>query len=191
MGASLASPRRHIYSVRDRASPPPKIGGTLSALAISADVGYPLQSAAAACGGARTYFESAFTIASQLVAETSRLSGYAERYRMAAAVANFGGTSGGPSSGGSGAIWAGGGDLPVRLPAAGLGVAVVIERASGWGAATALRRRLSCLLQEVARRRHTAPIPRLGGAEAVHSLASSVAGRRRIAHAISLQRRVT
>ncbi len=55
---------------------------------------------------------------------------------MAVVLANYGGPSGGLSSGGRSAIWSEKGELLAQLEGIGPGVAVAIESEAGWRAKT-------------------------------------------------------
>ncbi len=120
-------------------NPPVEFGGHhYAAIAICADIGQPSHPQAAADRGADTYLASMFVIPADLDQETKSLAKYAERHRMAVALANFGGPSGGLSSAGASAIWSEKGERLAQLAPAGIGIAVAHEDRAGWRAKTVM-----------------------------------------------------
>jgi predicted amidohydrolase len=105
--------------------------GTAS-VAICADAGRNAHAQRAADAGAAAYLASMFVIPSEYDADATRLRGYAARFRMVVALANFGGATGGLAAAGRSAIWAETGALLARLPERGAGVAIATTDAGGW-----------------------------------------------------------
>ena len=113
-------------------------GGNTAAVAVCADTSRPSHPKKAADRGARTYLASMFIIPSDLEKETASLRSYAVRHPMAVVLANYGGPSGGLSSGGRSAIWSEKGELLAQLKGIGTGVAVAIESDAGWRSKTVM-----------------------------------------------------
>jgi predicted amidohydrolase len=107
------------------------LNGHVAGLAVCADIGDPAHAARAAGRGADAYLAGMFVIPSDFEGEATRLGGYAVRHGMMTAMANFGGPSGGLRSAGRSSVWSEAGELLVRLPAEGSGVAVVAETRHG------------------------------------------------------------
>jgi predicted amidohydrolase len=108
------------------------VGGKPAVVAVCADTGRPSHAAEAAARGAKTYLASMFVIPSDYESEAENLRSHALTHSMVVAAANFGGHSGGLATAGRSAIWSEQGELIGQLPAAGSGVLVAIESASGW-----------------------------------------------------------
>jgi predicted amidohydrolase len=108
------------------------LGGETAAVAICADTGRPSHPEAAAARGARIYLASMFVIPPDLENDLANLRTWAVRHSLSVVFANFGGPSGGLPAAGKSAIWCESSQPLVQLPAAGAGVAVAIETASGW-----------------------------------------------------------
>ena len=117
-------------------SPLVRVGGTIAAVAVCADIGRPSHPQEAADRGARIYLASMFVIRSEFERETAKLGAYAAQHSMAVAFANYGGPSGGLASAGRSAIWSERGELLAQLGTDGAGVAVAVESHSGWRART-------------------------------------------------------
>jgi NAD+ synthase (glutamine-hydrolysing) len=113
-----------------------RFGGNTAAVAVCADTGQPSHPQQAADRGAKTYLASMFVIPSEFERESAALRAHAVKYRMAVALANFGGPSGGLASGGRSAIWSEAGELLAQLGVAGAGLVVAIEGDAGWRART-------------------------------------------------------
>jgi len=113
-----------------------RFGDNTAAVAVCADTSRPSHPKEAADRGARTYLASMFIIPSDLEKETASLRSYAAGHSMAVALANYGGPSGGLSSGGGSAIWSERGELLAQLKGIGTGVVVAIESDAGWRAKT-------------------------------------------------------
>jgi predicted amidohydrolase len=79
-----------------------------------------------------------FVIPSEYDADAVKLGGYAARYAMAVVAANHGGPTGGLAAAGRSSIWSEHGNLLVRLPREGAGVAVAARDAAGRWTATAV-----------------------------------------------------
>src|SRR5262249_29870850 len=109
-----------------------RFDGHVAAVAVCADIGRPSHPREAADRGARNYLASTFVIPADLEQDTARLREYAVKHSMAVVFANFGGPTGGLPSGGSSAIVSEKGELLVRLPTTGAGVAIAIEDETGW-----------------------------------------------------------
>lgn len=118
--------------------PPVIVGGTTAAVAVCADVGRASHPQQAAARGARTYLASMFVIPSEIDGEIARLQGYAVTHRLAIAMANFGGPSGGLASAGRSAIWSERGALLAQLDACGAGIVTAVETDAGWQASTVM-----------------------------------------------------
>jgi predicted amidohydrolase len=115
-----------------------RFGGNVAAVAVCADTGRPAHAEAAKARGATVYLASMFVIPSEFERETASLREYAARHALVVAFANYGGPSGGLASGGQSAVWSERGELLVRLPRAGAGVAVASESESGWRCKTVM-----------------------------------------------------
>jgi predicted amidohydrolase len=103
-----------------------------AALAICADAGHPSHARRAADRGASAYLAGMFVIPSEFDRDAERLGGYARKYGMIVAMANFGSASGGLRSAVRSSIWSADGSLIVRLPESGAGVGVVRPTSGGW-----------------------------------------------------------
>ena len=115
-------------------NPAVKCGRGTAGLAICSDIGRPAHAQRAADRGADTYLASAFLIPDDYAGDASRLRGYAVRHRMAVALANYGGPTGGLPSAGRSTIWSPSGAPLVELSESGAGVAVAVEGEDGWTA---------------------------------------------------------
>jgi predicted amidohydrolase len=120
-----------VFHPGDR-NPLLRFDGHTAAVAVCADIGRPSHPKEAADRGARNYLASTFVIPADLEQDTARLREYAVRHSMTVVFANFGGPTGGLPSGGSSAIVSEKGELLVRLPATGAGIALAIEDETGW-----------------------------------------------------------
>ncbi len=112
-----------VFDAGDR-NPLVRLGDHTAAVAVCADTGRESHPRLAAERGATTYLASMFVIPSEFERETATLREHAIRYAMTVAFANYGGPSGGLSSGGRSAIWSGTGEVLAQLGAFGAGVAV-------------------------------------------------------------------
>ena len=108
--------------------------GHTAAVAVCADTKRPSHPQSAAQRGADVYLASMFVIPADIEQETQALRSYAVRHSMAVVLANYGGPSGGLTSGGRSAIWSEKGDLLVQLAERGAGLAVAVESESVWRA---------------------------------------------------------
>lgn len=124
-----------VFEPGDR-DPLIRVGDDTAAVAVCADIGRPAHAEAAAARGASLYLASMFVIPSELETDRATLRSYAVRHRMAVALANFGGPSGGLPSGGGSAIWSQAGELLAELPATGAGIAIATPWAGAWRAET-------------------------------------------------------
>ena len=115
-------------------NPPLHVDGRLAAVAICADIGRPAHAQAAADRGAKIYLASMFVIPDDLRTDTAKLQSYASQHAMTVVFANYGGPSGGLSSGGSSAIWSERGELLVQLKPSGRSLAVATQAEDGWRA---------------------------------------------------------
>ena len=109
-----------------------RIGGTVGAVAVCADIGRESHPQQAADRGAKTYLASMFVIPSDFEGDSARLVGYATRHAMTVALANFGGPTGGLAAAGRSSIWSEKGELLAQLDPTGAGVAVATETSTGW-----------------------------------------------------------
>ena len=121
-----------------------RFGAHTGAVAVCADTGRPSHPRHAAERGARTYFASMFIIPSEFEREAASLRAYAIEHRLAVALANYGGPSGGLRSAGGTSIWSESGDLLARLGETGPGLAVAIEGTNGWHARTVRLDQVRC-----------------------------------------------
>ncbi len=119
-----------------RRNPLVRWDGHTAAVAVCADTGRESHPRLAAARGASTYLASMFVIPSEFERETATLRRYAMQHSMTVVFANYGGPSGGLSSGGSSAIWSGTGEVLAQLGAVGAGVAVAAEGDAGWRGTT-------------------------------------------------------
>lgn len=126
-----------VFQPGDR-NPLVQFGDNTAAVAVCADTGRPSHPQQAAGRGAKTYLASMFVIPSDFKREIANLRSHAERHRMTAVFANYGGPSGGLASAGGSAIWSERGELLAQLEAIGSGVAVAIEGDAGWQAKTVM-----------------------------------------------------
>jgi len=120
-----------VFSPGDR-NPLVDLGGTIAAIAVCADVGLPVHPQQAAALGASTYLASMFVIPSELAGEAAKLSGYAARYAMLVAMANYGALTGGLAAAGRSSIWSPTGELLVQLEGQGSGIALAMETPAGF-----------------------------------------------------------
>ena len=120
-----------VFHSGDR-NPLVRIGGTIAAVAVCADIGRESHPQQAADRGAKTYLASMFVIPSDFEGDSGKLSGYAKRHSMTVALANFGGPTGGLAAAGRSSIWSETGELLAQLEPAGAGVAVAAETSTGW-----------------------------------------------------------
>jgi predicted amidohydrolase len=127
-----------VFHRGDR-NPLVRFGGNTAAVAVCADTRHPSHARQAADRGATTYLAGSFTIASHLEMTASNLQASAKRHRMAVALANYGGPSGGLASGGGSAIWSENGELLAQLDVTGTGLVVATESSAGWRARTVMR----------------------------------------------------
>lgn len=139
LGAFPDSARDHLVEGHDHLPPPEsdvfvrldhdptlQLGERRCSLAICADVGHPTHAVRAAECGAGVYLASMFLIPDDHDGETSRLCDISRRHRMAVAVANFGGPSGGLASAGRSQFIADGNVVSV-LPESGAGLLLARE----------------------------------------------------------------
>jgi predicted amidohydrolase len=112
-----------VFQPGDR-QPLVRVGGSLAAVAICAEVGRPAHARRAAERGAGVYLASMFVIRSELERETATLRAHAATHSMVVAFANHGGPTGGLAAAGRSAIWSASGELLVRLGPRGPGVAI-------------------------------------------------------------------
>lgn len=103
-----------------------------AAVAICADTARPSHPRAAAERGATIYLASVFVIPSEFEADSERLAGHARRHSMVVVMSNYGGPTGGLAAAGRSSIWSERGELIVRLPESGAGVALATASAAGW-----------------------------------------------------------
>ncbi len=108
------------------ADPLVDVDGRSAAIAVCADAGHPEHARAAAARGATTYLASVFIIASAFEAESARLRRHACEHSMAAAMANFGGPSGGLRAAGRSTVWNARGDALARLGRSDAGLAIAL-----------------------------------------------------------------
>lgn len=130
-------PEATVFQPGDR-NPLLRFGDNIAALAVCADIGQPSHPEEAAERGAQTYLASMFVIPSEFEREAAKLCGYARRYSMAVALANFGGPTGGLETAGHSSIWSQQGNLVVQLSSSGSGVAVATETSEGWHATSVM-----------------------------------------------------
>ena len=108
-----------------------RVGGSVAAVAVCADIGQSSHPRKAAERGASVYLASMFVIPSDFAGEMAKLERYAAEHSMMVAFANFGGPSGGLASAGRSAIWSDTGTLLVRLDASGSGIGIVAATPNG------------------------------------------------------------
>jgi predicted amidohydrolase len=130
-GGTVPPAEATVFQPGDK-NPLVDLGAGAGAVAICADIGRSSHAERAAKGGAQAYLASTFVIPADLEGDTAKLQGYAERHSMAVVFANFGGPSGGLSSGGSSAIWSDSGALLVQLRRQGAGIPIAAETPAGW-----------------------------------------------------------
>jgi predicted amidohydrolase len=130
-------PEATVFEPGDR-NPLLHFGDATAALAVCADTGGEWHPGQAAARGAVAYLASMFVIPSEFDADSAKLGGYAARYAMAVVAANYGGPTGGLAAAGRSSIWSDRGDLLVRLPSEGAGVAVATRDPAGRWTAAAL-----------------------------------------------------
>lgn len=107
-------------------------GGNTAAVAVCSDVAQSSHPKRAAERGARTYLACMFLIPSDFEREAAKLRSYAVQHSLAVAMANFGSSSGGLTSGGRSTIWSDRGERLAQLGVNGAGVAIVTEGRNGW-----------------------------------------------------------
>lgn len=134
-------PEASVFAAGDR-NPLVRLAGHTAAIAICADIGNAAHPRNAAARGADTYLASMFVIPSEYEGEETRLRSYAAAHAMMVAFANYGCATGGLATAGCSSIWSPAGDLLVRLPPSGSGVALVRDTPAGPRATTWVR---SCL----------------------------------------------
>lgn len=123
-----------VFDAGDR-NPMLCIGESRIAFAICADTGRPAHPRAAVDRGATHYLASLFVTPNEVERDAARLRGYAVEHSMTVAMSNYGGPTGGLPAGGSSSIWDDAGELLVRLPSSGAGVAVAAWRDGRWSGA--------------------------------------------------------
>jgi predicted amidohydrolase len=128
---SVPPPEATFFAPGDR-DPSLMLGGDIAAVAVCADTGRASHPQAAADRGATVYLASMFFRHGELDAEAGRLGGYAAAHRMTVVMANYGGPTGGLTSGGGSSIWSADGELLVQLGARGSGVAIAVQDETGW-----------------------------------------------------------
>jgi predicted amidohydrolase len=133
-------PEASVFAPGDR-NPLVRLGEHTAAIAICADIGNAAHPQNAKARGADTYLASMFVIPSEYEGEERRLRSYAAGHAMMVAFANYGSATGGLATAGCSSIWSSAGDLLVRLPASGSGVAVVHDTPDGPRATTWVRSR--------------------------------------------------
>jgi len=130
-------PEATVFESGDR-NPLIRVDGQSAAVAVCADTGRPSHPDTAAQRGAKVYLASMFFTPADRENETAKLGAYALRHSMVVVMANFGGPTGGLSSGGGSAIWSDRGELLIQLEGAGAGVAVAVEGEAGWRATSVM-----------------------------------------------------
>ena len=127
---TVPPPEATVFQPGDR-NPLIRLGDSLAAVAIFADIGRPSHPQRAVERKADAYLASMFVIPSDFDGEVSKLKGYAEQYGMLTALANFGCPSGDLRSAGRSSIWSEEGKLLAQLEEKGSGIAVVTEGEKG------------------------------------------------------------
>ncbi len=115
-----------------------RFGGNTAAVAVCADTGRPTHAQEAADRGANIYLASMFVIPSEFEREMAHLRAHAARHSMTVVMANYGGPSGGLSSGGRSTIWSERGELLGQLDPVGAGIVVAVEGHGGWRVRTVM-----------------------------------------------------
>jgi predicted amidohydrolase len=108
------------------------------ALSICADSTHPAHPQRAAELGAVLYASCQFAIPLHMAFKMARLKEAARRHALTVIFANYGGVSGGLSSGGGSCIRAPDGTAVVRLPAQGSGLAIAWQDEAGWSGKSVL-----------------------------------------------------
>jgi predicted amidohydrolase len=117
-----------------RRNPLVRFGDHTAVVAVCADVHRRAHPQEGAARGARNYLASMFVIPADFASDVALLREYAVTHAMAVAFANFGGPSGGLPSAGRSAIVSERGQVLVRLPPSGAGIAIALEDDTGWHA---------------------------------------------------------
>lgn len=108
------------------------LDGASVALAVCAEIAHPEHAAAAARGGAHLYAASVLVSENGYEADAARLRGHARDHRMAVAMANHGGPTGGWASAGRSALWDEHGNVVIAAEGAGECLLLVRRQAGQW-----------------------------------------------------------
>ena len=146
IGALIISPDRsispyakhHVHATEKKVFKPghlnPKIyfGDEQASIAICADITHSSHAGNAASSGSTLYLASVFITPEGIEKESALLKGYARKHKMAVAMANYGGESGGIQSGGKSAIWSDTGSKVVAMEGNGEGLVIAKKENGKW-----------------------------------------------------------